>query len=95
MCHSCVELYRSMESKDNRNHEQNWPGVTGEKIQKSYDGLFRYFTFYKWAPLKIEKIMKQAGPSRQLFETVNFAFMKNFDFLVKIAIFWAFLLFLG
>ena len=39
--------------------------------------------------------MKQAGPSRQLFETVNFAFMKNFDFLVKIAIFWAFLLFLG
>ena len=39
--------------------------------------------------------MKQAGPSRQLFETVNFAFMKNFDFLVKIAIFLAFLLFLG
>ena len=31
--------------------------------------------------------MKQAGPSRQLFETVNFAFMKIFDFLVKIAIF--------
>ena len=43
----------------------------------------------------MEKIMKQAGPSRQLFETVNFAFMKIFDFLVKIAIFWAFLLFLG
>ena len=43
----------------------------------------------------MEKIMKQAGSSRQLFETVNFAFMKNFDFLVKIAIFWAFLLFLG
>ena len=43
----------------------------------------------------MEKIMKQAGPSRQLFETVNFAFMKNFDFLVKIAIFGAFLLFLG
>ena len=43
----------------------------------------------------MEKIMKQAGPSRQLFETVNFAFMKIFDFLVKIAISWAFLLFLG
>ena len=27
--------------------------------------------------------MKQAGPSRQLFETVNFAFMKIFDFLIK------------
>ena len=40
-------------------------------------------------------MIEQAGPSRQLFETVNFAFMKNFDFLVKIAFFWAFLLFLA
>ena len=39
----------------------------------------------------MEKIIEQVGPSRQLFEAVNFAFMKNFDFLVKIAIFWAFL----
>ena len=39
--------------------------------------------------------MKQVGSSRQLFETVNFAFMKMFDFLVKIALFWASLLFLG
>ena len=36
----------------------------------------------------MQKMIEQAGPSRQLFETVNFAFMKNFDFLVKIAIFW-------
>ena len=43
----------------------------------------------------MQKMIEQAGPSRQLFETVNFAFMKNFDLLVKIAIFWAFLLFLG
>ena len=43
----------------------------------------------------MQKILEQACPSRQLFETVNFALMKNFDFLVKIAIFWAFLLFLG
>ena len=43
----------------------------------------------------MQKMIDQAGPSKQLFETVNFAFMKNFDFLVKIAIFWAFLLFLG
>ena len=43
----------------------------------------------------MEKIIEQVGPSRQLFEAVNFAFMKIFDFLVKIAIFWAFLLFLG
>ena len=40
-------------------------------------------------------MIEQAGPSRQLFETVNFALMKDFDFLVKIAIFWAFLLFRG
>ena len=43
----------------------------------------------------MQKMIEQARPSRQLFETVNFAFMKSFDFLVKIAIFWAFVLFLG
>ena len=43
----------------------------------------------------MEKITKQVGPSRQLFEAVKFAFMKIFDFLVKIVIFWVFLLFLG
>ena len=43
----------------------------------------------------MQKMIEQAGPSRQLFETVNFAFMKNFDFFVKKAIFGAFLLFLG
>jgi len=35
------------------------------------------------------------GPGGQLFEAVNFAFMKDLDFLVKVAIFWVFLLFLG
>ena len=43
----------------------------------------------------MQKFIKGTGPSRQLFETVNFAFMKIFDFLVKIALFWASLLFLG
>ena len=43
----------------------------------------------------MQETIKQAGPSRQLFETVNFAFMKIFDFLVKIAIFRTFLLFSG
>ena len=43
----------------------------------------------------MQEIIKQAGPSRQLFETVNFAFMKIFDFLVKTALFWTFLLFFG
>ena len=42
----------------------------------------------------MEKNMKQASPGRTLFETVNFAFMKIFDFLVKIAISGAFLQFL-
>ena len=62
---------------------------------KTNHGLFQYFTFCKWASPKMQQRIKQAGPSRQLFETVNFAFMKIFDFLVKIALFWAFLLFLG
>ena len=43
----------------------------------------------------MQKMIEQAGPSRQLFETVNFAFMKIFDFLVKIAIFEAFFHFWG
>ena len=43
----------------------------------------------------MQQIIKQVGPSRQLFETFNFAFMKIFDFLLKPAIFGAFLLFLG
>ena len=42
----------------------------------------------------MQQIIKQVGSSRQLFKTVNFAFMKIFDFLVKIALFGAFLLFL-
>ena len=42
----------------------------------------------------MQKFIKGTGPSRQLFETVNFAFMKIFDFLVKIAIFEAFFHFL-
>ena len=49
----------------------------------------------KWASPKMQQIIKQAGPSRKLFETVNFAFMEIFDLLVKIAVFRATLLFLG
>ena len=43
----------------------------------------------------MQEIIKQVGSSRQLFETVNFAFMKIFDFLVKTALLGAFLVFLG
>ena len=43
----------------------------------------------------MQQIIKQVSPSRQLFETAKFAFMKFFDFLVKIALLGAFLLFLG
>ena len=42
----------------------------------------------------MQKIIKPRSSSRQLLETVNFAFMKFFDFLVKIAVFRASLLFL-
>ena len=54
----------------------------------------RYFVIYKRSPLKMQKIIKPRSPSRQLLETVNFAFMKIFDFIVKKAIFMVFLLFL-
>ena len=43
----------------------------------------------------MQEILKQVGSSRQFFETVNFAFMKIFDFLIKKALFGAFMLFLG
>ena len=43
----------------------------------------------------MQKIIRLRSPSRQLLETVNFAFMKIFDSLVKIAVFRASLLFLG
>ena len=55
----------------------------------------RYFVIYKRSPLKIQKIKKLRSPSRQLSETVNFAFIIFFDFLVKIALFRASLLFSG
>ena len=43
----------------------------------------------------MQEILKQVGSSGQFFETINFAFMKIFDFLVKIDFLGAFLLFLG
>ena len=43
----------------------------------------------------MQEIIKQAGSSRQLFKTANFAFMKFLNYLVKTALFGAFLLFLG
>ena len=60
-----------------------------EKLKKmnSVEGPLTKLRFCKWASPK-----KQVDPSRQLFETVNFAFMKIFDFLVKIALLEAFLL---
>ena len=40
---------------------------------------------------KMHRIIKPTCPSRQLFIKITFAFMSVFDFLVKIAIFGAFL----
>ena len=57
--------------------------------------LQRYFVIYKRSPFKMQKIKKPRSPSRQLSETVNFAFMKIFDFLVKKAILGYFYFFLG
>ena len=55
----------------------------------------KYFATKIRPSLIMQNIKKQRNISRQLFEAVNFAFMNFFDFLVKIAISWAFLLFLG
>ena len=68
-----------------------------EKLKKMnfVKGLLRKLRFCKWASPKMQEIIKQVGPSRQLFETVNFAFMKIFDFLIKIALFWGLSVFLG
>ena len=54
-----------------------------------------YFLIYKRSPLKMQKNHEIEEPSRQLLETVNFAFMKIFEFLVKIAVLRAYLFFLG
>ena len=59
------------------------------------ENLLRYFVIYKRPALKMQKIIKPRCPSRQLLETVNFDFIKFFDFLVEIALFRASLLFLG
>ena len=57
--------------------------------------LQKYFVIYIRSPLKMQKIIKSRSPSRQLLETINFAFMKLFDFLVKIAVFRASLFLAG
>ena len=68
-----------------------------EKLKKinSVEGPLRKLRFCKWASPKMQQIIKQMGPMRQFFETVNFASMKIFDFLIKTALLGAFLLFLG
>ena len=64
-------------------------GYEKPKNGQSTAQITRYFVIYKRASLKMHQIIKQASPSRQLFKAVNFAFMKIFDFLVKMAIFRA------
>ena len=51
-----------------------------EKLKKMnfVEGLLRKLRFCKWASPKMQQIIKQVGLSRQLFETINFAFKKNF-----------------
>ena len=68
-----------------------------EKLKRMnfVEGHLRKLRFCKWASPKMQQIIKQAGPSAQLLETVNFAFIKFLDLSVKIAILGAFLLFLG
>ena len=69
--------------------------MKGQKMVKVKVIGQRYFVIHKRSPLKMQKIIRSRSPSRQLLETVNFAFMKIFDSLVKKAIFRVFLFFLG
>ena len=64
------------------------------KRMKYVNSPLKKIGFCKWTSPRMQEIIKQAGHSRQLFETVNFAFTKIFDFLVKTPLFEAFLLFL-
>ena len=68
-----------------------------EKLEKVnfVDSPLRKLRFCKWAPPKMQQIIIQAGPSRQLLETVNYALMKIFDFSDKTTLFGTFLLILG
>ena len=59
---------------------------------KFYAGIW---PFLQITSLKMQKVIKLRCSSRQLLETVNFAFMKIFDLFAKIAVFRASLLFLG
>ena len=52
---------------------------------------FLRIAFEKMRLSKMHQIKKLRCPSRQLFIKITFVFMKIFDFLVKIAIFGAFL----
>ena len=99
----CFPLWLFSESnvKKKSNFQFWFPSFLGyvamsEKLKKmnSVEGPLRKLRFCKWASPKMQQIIKQVGPSRQLFETVNFAFMNFFDFLVKTALFGAFLIFL-
>ena len=55
------------------------------------DVLFYKSRFKKTKLFKMHQIIKPTCSVRQLFIKITFAFMKIFDFLVKIAIFGAFL----
>ena len=63
-------------------------------MKSCINGPLRKSRLCKWVTPKMQEIIKQEGSSRQLFKTVNFAFMKIFDFLIKTAIFQVILLFL-
>ena len=66
-----------------------------EKKMNSVDSPLRKLSFCEWASPEIQQIIIQAGPSGQLFETINFAFLKIFDFFSQKSPVWVFLLFLG
>ena len=64
---------------------------SSQKKSKSMGLSSNKSMIYIRTSLKIQQIIKPMCPRRQLFISITFAFMKIFDFLVKMAFFGAFL----
>ena len=93
--HTVQNCQETIKSK-HLNHFHICCTVLWSKLRNARNFFFRIcpflqIAFEKMRLFKMHQIIKPTCPSRQLFIKITFAFMSVFDFLVKIAIFGAFL----
>ena len=93
--HTVQNCQETIKSK-HLNHFHICCTVLWSKLRNARNFFFEICPFLQIAVekmrlFKMHRIIKPTCPSRQLFKKITFAFMKIFDFLVKIAIFGAFL----